>query len=56
METANLIASKGANKTHKLKRILLAALFGSIIFVVNVFLPPPINYMFIVIQAVLVGA
>jgi hypothetical protein len=33
----------------------LTALFGSIIFVVNVFLPPPINYMFIVLQAVLLA-
>ena len=54
METANSI-HRGNNKTHKLKRIFLAALFGSIIFVVNVFLPPPINYVFIVIQAVLLA-
>jgi hypothetical protein len=41
--------------THKLKRIFIAALFGSIIFVANVFLPPPLNYIFIVIQAVLLA-
>jgi hypothetical protein len=28
------------------------ALFGSIIFVANVFLPPPINYLMMVVQAV----
>jgi hypothetical protein len=40
---------------HKLKRIFLAALFGSVIFVINVFLPPPINYLFIVLQAVVLA-
>lgn len=54
MKTAIQYA-KGAKQIHKLKRIFLAALFGSIIFVVNVFLPPPINYMFIVLQAVLLA-
>jgi hypothetical protein len=33
----------------------MIALFGSIIFVVNVFLPPPINYVLIVVQAVLLA-
>jgi len=46
---------KGNKQTHRLKRIFIASLFGSIIFVVNVFLPPPINYMFIVLQAVLLA-
>jgi len=31
------------------------SLFGSIIFIVNMFLPPPINYMFIALQAVLLA-
>jgi hypothetical protein len=46
---------KGEQQTHRLKRIFIASLFGSIIFVVNVFLPPPINYMFIALQAVLLA-
>ncbi|MGA3289437.1 MAG: hypothetical protein ABSD42_04270 [Candidatus Bathyarchaeia archaeon] len=41
--------------THQAKRILITALFGSIIFVVNVFLPPPINYVLIVVQGVLLA-
>jgi hypothetical protein len=41
--------------TQKAKRLFLTALFGSIIFVVNVFLPPPLNYLLIVVQAVLLA-
>ena len=41
--------------TQKAKRLFITALFGSIIFVVNVFLPPPINYLLIVVQAVLLA-
>jgi cytochrome b subunit of formate dehydrogenase len=41
--------------TQKTERLLITALFGSIIFVVNVFLPPPINYVLIVVQAVLLA-
>ena len=37
------------------KRLLLTALFGSIIFVVNVFLPPPLNYALIAVQAILLA-
>jgi hypothetical protein len=33
----------------------MIALFGSIIFVVNVFLPPPLNYVLIVVEAVLLA-
>jgi hypothetical protein len=40
---------------QKLQRIFLIALFGSIIFVVNVFLPPPISYVLIVAEAVLLA-
>lgn len=40
---------------QKTKRILLTALFGSIIFVTNVFLPPPLNYLIMVVQAVLLA-
>ena len=41
--------------TQRAKRLFLTALFGSIIFVVNVFLPPPLNYLLIVVQAVLLA-
>ncbi len=41
--------------TQRFQRIFLTALFGSIIFVVNVFLPPPINYVLIVVEAVLLA-
>ena len=33
----------------------MIALFGSIIFVVNVFLPPPLNYILIVVEAILLA-
>jgi hypothetical protein len=46
---------KGGYLTQKTKRLFITALFGSIIFVVNVFLPPPINYVLIVVQAVLLA-
>ncbi len=35
--------------------LFVTALFGSIIFVVNAFLPPPLNYILIVVQAVLLA-
>jgi hypothetical protein len=37
---------------QRLQRLFIIALFGAIIFVSNVFLPPPINYLIIVVQAV----
>lgn len=37
---------------QRLQRLFIIALFGSIIFVANVFLPPPINYLMMVVQAV----
>jgi hypothetical protein len=40
---------------QKLTRLFIVALFGSIIFVINVFLPPPINYLLMVVQAVLLA-
>jgi hypothetical protein len=40
---------------QRLQRLFLVALFGCIIFVTNVFLPPPINYVLIVVQAVLLA-
>ena len=40
---------------QKLQRLFIIALFGSIIFVTNVFLPPPLNYLIIVVQAVLLA-
>jgi uncharacterized membrane protein len=40
---------------HKAKRLLIAALFSSIIFVINFFVPPPISYLLIVVQAVILA-
>lgn len=40
---------------QKISQLFITALFGSIIFVVNVFLPPPINYVLIVVEAVLLA-
>jgi len=40
---------------QKLSRLFITALFGSIIFVVNFFLPPPLNYILIVVEAVLLA-
>jgi hypothetical protein len=40
---------------QKLQQIFIIALFGAIIFVANVFLPPPLNYLMIVVQAVLLA-
>lgn len=45
----------GEHGTQRLNRLFITALFGSIIFVVNAFLPPPINYVLIVVQAVLLA-
>ena len=41
--------------TQRLNRLFITALFGSIIFIVNAFLPPPINYVLIVVQAVVLA-
>ena len=40
---------------QKLNKLIITALFGAIIFVVNAFLPPPLNYMLIVVEAVLLA-
>jgi hypothetical protein len=40
---------------QKLQQLFIIALFGSIIFVANIFLPPPINYLTIALQAVLLA-
>jgi hypothetical protein len=47
--------TKRGHTTHKINQLILTALFGSIIFVVNVFLPPPLNYVLIVVEAVLLA-
>ena len=41
--------------TNKINQIFITALFASIIFVVNAFLPPPLNYILIVVEAVLLA-
>jgi hypothetical protein len=40
---------------QRLQRLFIIALFGAVIFVANVFLPPPINYLMIAVQAVLLA-
>ena len=58
MQTTTNYTIKEKKQTHRLKRIFMVSLFGSIIFVVNMFLmllPPPVNYMFIAPQAVLLA-
>jgi uncharacterized membrane protein len=40
---------------QKTKRLFIAALFSSIIFVTNFFVPPPISYLLIVVQAVILA-
>jgi uncharacterized membrane protein len=40
---------------HKAKRLFITALFSSIIFVTNFFVPPPINNLLIVVQAVMLA-
>jgi hypothetical protein len=40
---------------QKIQRLFIIALFGAIIFVTNIFLPPPLNYLIIVVQAVLLA-
>ena len=40
---------------QKLQRLFIIALFGAIIFVANMFLPPPLNYLMMVVQAVLLA-
>ena len=40
---------------QKTQRLFIAALFSSIIFVTNFFVPPPISYLLIVVQAVILA-
>ena len=54
MATPN-ICVRGKKGTQKLNRLFIIALFGAIIFVVNVFLLPPLNYLLIVVEAVLLA-
>ena len=49
-----LYLKRGASM-QKAKRLFIAALFSSIIFVINFFVPPPISYLLIVVQAVILA-
>lgn len=40
---------------QRLQKLFIIALFGAIIFVGNIFLPAPINYLMMVVQAVLLA-
>lgn len=46
---------KGDDRVQKLQRLFIIALFGAIIFVGNLFLPPPLNYLMMVVQSVLLA-
>jgi hypothetical protein len=50
-----VLYQRGRTKLQRLSRLFITALFGSIIFIVNAFLPPPINYVLIVVQAVVLA-
>jgi hypothetical protein len=45
----------GFRGLQRLQRLFIIALFGAIIFVGNLFLPPPLNYLMMVVQAVLLA-
>ncbi len=49
------IPNSGALGTQRLQKLFIIALFGAIIFVANMFLPPPLNYLMMVVQAVLLA-
>ncbi|HSV50187.1 MAG TPA: hypothetical protein VLH35_07705, partial [Candidatus Acidoferrales bacterium] len=46
---------RGIHRTQRLQRLFIIALFGAIIFVGNLFLPPPLNYLMMVVQSVLLA-
>ena len=46
---------KGGCCTQRLNKLFITALFSAIIFVANAFLPTPLNYMMIVVQAVILA-
>ena len=46
---------KRGDSLQKAKRLFIAALFSSIIFVINFLVPPPISYLLIVVQAVILA-
>jgi hypothetical protein len=50
-----MLYNKGGKGTHRIQKLFIIALFGAIIFVGNMFLPPPLNYLIIVVQAVLLA-
>jgi hypothetical protein len=52
---ATAITYGGFRGLQRLQRLFIIALFGAIIFVGNLFLPPPLNYLMMVVQAVLLG-
>jgi len=53
METCLLC--KGAVPVQKAKRLFIAALFGSVMFITRVFVPSPIDKLLIVVDAVLLA-
>ena len=51
----NSYTYRGKKGTQRLQRLFIIALFGAIIFVANMFLPPPLNYLMMVVQSVLLA-
>ena len=49
------ICSREWGRMHRVKRLFITALFSSIIFVANFFLPAPVNNLLIVVQAVVLA-
>jgi uncharacterized membrane protein len=48
-------SARTRDRVHKAKRLFITALFSSIIFVTNFFVPPPINNVLIVVQAIMLA-
>jgi len=51
----NAVLSEREAIMQKTQRLFIAALFSSIIFVTNFFVPPPISYLLIAVQAVVLA-
>ena len=51
----HIIICKDERCVHKAKRLFITALFSSIVFVTNFFVPPPISSLLIVVQAVVLA-
>jgi hypothetical protein len=50
-----MLPLKDGHCLHKAKRLFITALFSTIIFVANFFVPPPISYLLLAVQAVVLA-